>query len=253
MMLSVLIVDDEPLARERIRSLLAGMEDIRIEGECATGTEARAVLLRSTVDLMFLDIQMPEMDGPQLLESLPQDRVPMVIFTTAYDAFAVKAFELNAADYLLKPFTKKRFLASLDRVRERFLSADKDLFLSRMLTTVRSVALRQPYADRIVVKTDGTIRFLTAADIRWIESDANYLRLHTAQGALLIRETLTNFSQRLDPALFLRLHRTVIVNTAFLKELKPWFNDETVALLQDGTQLPVGRTYRKAVMKFFGM
>lgn len=250
---AVLIVDDEPLARERVRSLLEGMDDIRIAAECAGGAEAMEVLLRERIDVMFLDIQMPGIDGLQMTVSIPPDRMPLVVFTTAYDEFAVKAFELGAVDYLLKPFTKKRFQASVDRVRERLASGDKDLFVARMLSTVKSIAQRQPFPERIVVKAEGTIRFLQPSEIRWIESEANYLRIHTAQASLLVRETMSGFTHRLDPSLFLRLHRTVIVNTACLKEMKTWFNDELIAVLQDGTQLPVGRTYRKAVLQFFGM
>ncbi len=251
MTIKTMIVDDEPLARERIRSLLQGEKEVAVIAECANGKEALAVLKEHPVDLIFLDIQMPEMDGVRMLENIPPEQLPFVIFTTAFDSFAVKAFELNALDYLLKPFTKKRFLDSLSRVRQRLSSDDKDLYLSQMLDTIRSVAEKQEYSDKLIVKTDGRVRFIPASEILWIESDANYLKLHTQKEAIMIRETLTNLSKKIDPAKFLRLHRTVIVNTEHIKELKPWFNDEYVAILRNGTQLPIGRTYKKSVNEFF--
>jgi two-component system LytT family response regulator len=253
MTIHALIIDDEPLARERIRSLLSSESDVRIAAECGNGREALRYISEQKIDLLFLDIQMPELDGIALMELIPPEKVPFVIFTTAYDAFAVKAFEINAVDYLLKPFTKKRFLEALARVRTKFGSGDKDLMLSQMLNTLRSVVKKQQFPEKIVVKADGKVRFIPAAEIRWVESDANYLRIHTPSGSALVRDTMTNFSKKLDPALFLRLHRTVIVNTSQIKELQPWLSDELVALLHDGTKLPIGRTYRKSVNQFFGL
>lgn len=253
MTLQILIVDDEPLARERIRTLLESEQDIRIAAECTNGKEALRLLQAQHIDLLFLDIQMPELDGIRLLEMVPEEKIPFVIFTTAFDSFAVKAFELNAIDYLLKPFTKKRFRESLDRVRKKIGSGDQDLLLSQMLLTLRSVAEQKKFPEKIVVKADGKVRFIPTSEIRWVESDANYLRIHTSSGSPLIRETMNNFSQKLDPSIFLRLHRTVIVNTTQIKELQPWLSDELVAVLHDGTKLPIGRTYRKAVNQFFGL
>lgn len=250
-MIRTMIVDDEPLARERIRSLLGSEKDVVIAAECGNGRDALRILAELPVDLLFLDIQMPEMDGISLLEKLPQEKIPFVVFTTAYDSFAVKAFELNAVDYLLKPFTKKRFLDSLSRIRLRLSSDDKDLYLSQMLTTIRSVVEKQEFSEKIVVKSEGRVRFIPTSEILWIESDANYLKLHTQHESALIRETMANFSKKLDPAKFLRCHRTVIVNSEYIKELKPWFNDEYIAILHNGTQLPIGRTYRKSVNEFF--
>ncbi len=250
-MIRTVIVDDEPLARERIRMLLQGEKELSIVSECGNGKEAFKVLSGQSIDLIFLDIQMPEMDGISLLEKLPQEKIPFVVFTTAYDSFAVKAFELNAVDYLLKPFTKKRFLDSLSRIRQRLSSDDKDLYLSQMLTTIRSVVEKQEFSDKIVVKAEGRVRFIPTSEILWIESDANYLKLHTQRDSAMIRETMANFSKKLDPSKFLRCHRTVIVNSEHIKELKPWFNDEYVAILHNGTQLPIGRTYRKSVNEFF--
>ncbi|NUN70907.1 MAG: response regulator, partial [Bacteroidetes bacterium] len=190
MSITVLIVDDEPLARERVRMLLEEEKDVVVRAECAGAAEAKELLLRERIDMMFLDIQMPGMDGLQLVGIIPPERMPLVVFTTAYDEFAVKAFELDAADYLLKPFTKRRFQASLERVRQRLSSGDRDLFISRMLTTVNTIAQRLPYPEKIVVKSDGRICFLQPPEIRWIESEANYLRIHTVQAVHHVRETL---------------------------------------------------------------
>ncbi|MFA6456712.1 MAG: LytTR family DNA-binding domain-containing protein [Bacteroidota bacterium] len=250
MTIHTLIVDDESLARERIHTLLKSEKEFRVVGECSNGKEALRSIEEKEIDLVFLDIEMPALDGIGLLEKLPAEKLPLVIFTTAFDLFAVRAFELNAIDYLLKPFTKKRFQDSLERVKEKFRSGDMDLYMSQMLATIQSVA-KKTDSDKIVVKSEGKIRFLPASEILWIESDANYLRLHTSSESVVIRDTMTNFSARLDPSKFLRLHRTVIANTAHIVELKQWFNDEYIAILHNGTQLPVGRTYRKSVSAFF--
>ena len=250
-MTRVLVVDDEALARQRVIALLKQERDVEIAGECGNGADALEVLRSTTVDILFLDIQMPEMDGIRMLETLGPENAPVVIFTTAYDAFAVKAFELNAVDYLLKPFSRSRFHEALARARRMAASQDRDLAAIRTTETVATIRSQQLFADRLVVKSDGKIRFIPVEEIRWIESEANYVRLHTGAVASLVRDTLTNIQRSLDPSLFLRVHRTVIVNTREIKELAPWFNDELVAVLNDGTKLPVGRTYRKAVNEFF--
>lgn len=250
---SVIIVDDEPLARERIRTLLRSEEGCSAVAECANGKEALAAMRDHDADLMFLDIRMPELDGVAMLEQADPARLPLVIFTTAFDEFAVKAFELNAVDYLLKPFTKQRFRDALSKAVRKLRSEDKDLFLAQMVQTLRTVAEKKIHPDRLIVRSEGRIRFIPVTDILWIESDANYLRIHTAAGASVIRETMTNIARTLDPELFLRLHRTIIVNSGVIKELQPWNNEEMVALLNDGTRLPIGRTYKRTVLSALGM
>lgn len=251
MKIATIIVDDEPLARERIRTLLGTEKEFILKAECQNGSEALHFILNEPIDLVLLDIQMPELDGIRLVEKIPVEKMPFIVFTTAFDAFAVKAFELNAIDYLLKPFTKKRFLDTLERIKKNFQSDDRDLYLSQMLTTIQSVVDKKVYSEKIVIKSDGKIRFVPAREILWVESDANYLKVHTTSGTWMIRETMANFSMKLDPAVFLRLHRSVLANTKFINELKPWFNDDYIAILQNGTQLPIGRTYRKSVNQFF--
>ncbi|MEW5799784.1 MAG: LytTR family DNA-binding domain-containing protein [Bacteroidota bacterium] len=249
MKINTLIVDDEPLARERIRTLLKDESDFNIDSEASNGREALKRLQETKIDLLFLDIQMPELDGVSLAEKLLPPNIPLIIFTTAYDSFAVKAFDLNAMDYLLKPFTKKRFKQSLLRVKEQFSSDDKDLYSSTMLATLQSIVKKKQYPERIVVKSEGKIQFIPLRDILWAESNANYINIHTVREKVVMRETMSNLSQRLDPSVFIRAHRSVLVNVEFIKEMKPWFNDEMVIILTNGTQLPVGRTYRKNVLQ----
>jgi two-component system, LytTR family, response regulator len=251
MMMNVLIVDDEKLARERMRLLLEKHSDICIVGECKDGKEAFQKISSEKIDVVFLDIQMPEFDGIQLIEKLPIEKIPMIVFTTAYNEFAVKAFELNAVDYLLKPFTAKRFGQSLDRIREQISSEDKDLYLAQMVTIAKTIIEKKTFADHLALKTEGKIRLQTVTEIQWIESEGNYLNIHLANEKFIIRETMTNFSTKLDPAVFLRIHRTVLVNVNHIKELKLWFNDEYVVILKNGTQLPVGRTYKQSLHLFF--
>lgn len=248
MNIKTLIVDDEPLARERIRTLLKNESDVVVCGEAQNGKEAQKKLSDERCDLLFLDIQMPEMDGIRMVEKIPTNKLPLIVFTTAYDSYAVKAFELNAVDYLLKPFTKKRFQQSLDRVREHLRSENKELYSASVLNALQSIVNKKQFPERIVVKSEGRIVFVPLKEIMWVESDANYIDLHTVNSTVVIRETMSAFSQRLDPSMFLRTHRSVVVNTHFIKEMKPWFNNELVIVLNNGTQLPVGRTYRKHVL-----
>lgn len=251
MKIRTLIVDDEPLARERIHTLLNKEDEFIIIGECKNGKEALEIIVKESVDLLFLDIQMPELDGIHLIEKIPVEKMPMIVFTTAFDEFAIKAFEVNAVDYLLKPFTKNRFQETLARTKKNFISEDKDLYLSQMLNALQSVIEKKSYSDKIVIRSDGKIRFIPVVEVIWIESDANYLKIHTVKEVFTIRETMSNFSLKLDPGIFLRLHRSILANTKFILELKPWFNEEYIAILQNGTQLPIGRTYRKSVNDFF--
>ena len=253
MNIQTIIVDDERLARERIRLLLKGFPELHLVGECANGAEALRKLVAERIDLMFLDIQMPELDGIALIEKVPAPRLPVVIFTTAYDSFAVKAFELNAVDYLLKPFSKERFRLALSRAKQQLESGDRDRYFAQVMTAVHSVFEKQQYLQRVVVKAGGRVWFLPVGEVQWVESEANYLKVHAGKDTPLIRETLTNFGEKLDPAIFLRIHRSVLVNITFIKEVKPWFNDEYTVVLKDGTQLPVGRTYRKSIINLLKM
>ena len=231
----VLIVDDEPLACERIRGLLASERDIEIAGECHDGRSAAAAIRRLAPDLVFLDVQMPEMDGLAVLQSL--DRMPAVIFVTAYDQFAIKAFEVHAVDYLLKPFDRERFFKALERARR----GDLDVRLRGLIEELRG---RKEFLDRLVVRAGGRVLFLRVDELDYIEAAGNYVRLHADGEEYLYRETMARLEAALDPAKFARIHRSTIVNVDRVKELYPLFRGDYTVVLRDGRQLTLAKSYR---------
>lgn len=238
MPIETLIVDDERLARQRLRRMLETQPDIALVGECGSGREAAEFLDRQPVDLMFLDIQMPEMDGFALLESRMIMRSPMVVFVTAHDVHAVRAFEVNALDYLLKPFDEDRIEKCLQRVRAHHDMQQKgpSNFKSR--------------PNRLAVRSSGKVFFVKMEDIDWVEAADNYIVLHLAHETHILRETMNSIQGRLDPAKFIRVHRSRIVNVERIKELQPWFHGEYLIVLNDGTQLTLSRSYREKLMEF---
>lgn len=237
MPIETLIVDDERLARQRLRRMLETQPDIALVGECASGKEAADFLDRQPVDLMFLDIQMPEMDGFTLLESRISSRNPMVVFVTAYDAHAVRAFEVNALDYLLKPFDEDRIDKCLQRVRSH-----------HEVQKTSSPTRSRP--NRIAVRSSGKVFFVKMEDIDWVEAADNYIVLHLGHETHILRETMNSITGRLDPEKFIRVHRSRIVNVERIKELQPWFHGEYLIVLSDGTQITLSRTYREKLMEF---
>jgi two-component system LytT family response regulator len=240
-----LIVDDEPLARERIAGLLAEDPDVDVIGECSDGREAVEEIRRLAPDLVFLDVQMSEMDGFAVLNEIGEDRIPAVIFVTAYDQHALKAFEVHALDFLLKPFDRERFTQALSRIKDHLQFATPGVLNQRILHLLEDLKKPQPgYVDRLALKTGGRVSFLKADEIDWIEGDGNYARLHVAKQSHLIRETMNQLEARLDPARFLRIHRSTIVNTERIKEIQPLFNGAYGVLLKDGTRLTLSRGYR---------
>jgi len=243
--LRVLIVDDEPLAREGVRVLLAADPTIVIIAECASGLEAVAAIQQHAPDLVFLDVQMPEPDGFGVVAAIGAERMPAVIFVTAYDQYALRAFAVSALDYLVKPFDEERFNAALQRAKaqlEQRRAADLSAQLQCLLATLQP----QPsYLQRLVVKENGRIFFLNVDDITWIEAADNYVRVCTARGDHLIRDTLSHLEEHLNPQHFLRVRHSAIVNVRCIRELHPQGNSEYVLVLQDGTQLPSSRSYRK--------
>ena len=239
----VLIVDDEPLARKRIRSLLQGAEDIEILEECRDGEEAVRAITRERPDLVFLDVQMPGIDGFGVLARIDPWQLPVVIFVTAYDQYAIKAFEVHALDYLLKPFDRERFQMALTRARAHLLKAD---VAARQLLSMLESLKKPPVEDkRILIKSGGKAYFLSTADIDWIESAGNYVTIHTGSDRHLLRETMKGMERRLDPRVFKRIHRHVIVNANRIKELRTWFQKDYKLTLRDGTTLMVTRRYRQ--------
>jgi two-component system, LytTR family, response regulator len=247
-----LIVDDEPLARRGIRRLLSSDADIEIVGECGDGLAAIEAMKEKRPDLLLLDVQIPEKNGFEVLESLNGDRMPAVIFITAYDHYAIRAFDVHALDYVLKPFEKERFEASLGRAKEDLQQHTPEELKSRMLSLIRAVRNEQQYAERLLVKTGGRVMFLRSEEIDWIEAQGNYLRLHKGQDSYLIRQTMSEMEARLNPSRFLRIHRSSIVNIERIKELHPLFHGDYNVVLQNGIRLTLSRNYRHKVPPYLG-
>jgi len=250
--IKTLIVDDEPLARERIRTLLAKEPDIEIAGECADGDEALAAMRKHAPDLVFLDVQMPEMDGFEVLRHLGKDVPPVVIFVTAYDQHAVKAFEVHALDYLLKPFKQSRFKEAVQRARDQIVHRQTGVVSKRLLQLLEERKPAAAYLSRLAVKEKERVLFVKTTQIEWIESAGNYVLLHVGKQTHIVRETLTALETQLDPKQFLRISRSTLVNLDCVRELQPMFKGEYVVVLHDGRQLAMTRGIREveARLKF---
>jgi two-component system LytT family response regulator len=240
------IVDDEDLARERIRVLLADHADVEVAGEYANGADALRNLAHLAPDLLFLDVQMPGMDGFSLLYSLPEEQRPAVIFVTAYDEHAIRAFEADALDYLLKPFTKERFERALQRVRSRY-GAGGDLEYRRRLSQALNRMRVANRFDRLPVKTENGTSFIRIDDVDWAEAEGNYMRVHAGRVSARLRETVENFCGRLPPERFIRIHRSIVLNIDRIVRVEPWAHGEYVVVLLDGTKLKSGRAYSESV------
>ncbi|HEY3279992.1 MAG TPA: LytTR family DNA-binding domain-containing protein [Gemmatimonadales bacterium] len=249
-MIRVLIVDDEPAARAAIRTLLADEADVQVVGECADGRAALEAVRSDAPDLLFLDVQMPEMDGFALLRALDPTDLPVVVFVTAYDQYALHAFDVHALDYLLKPFDDQRFRASLARakqqVREGRLGALSQQLLALLDGTARPqrVSGDGQYLKRLVIKAGGRVTILSVKDIDWIEADGDFVKIHTGRACHPLRETMKGLESQIDPARFVRIHRSSIVNVERIKELQPYFRGEYVVILHDGTSLKLSRGYK---------
>jgi two-component system LytT family response regulator len=241
-----LIVDDEPWARARIHSLLRAEPDFTVVRECAGGADAVAAIAELDPDVVFLDVQMPEIGGFEVVEAVGADAMPVVIFATAHQEDAVRAFDAGAVDYLLKPVDEARFRRTIERVR-RDLAAPVAAS-SALREAMAQVRKGTPFAERLVVNTAGRVVFVKVADIDWLEAAGNYVTIHAGREKHMFRETLRNLGDRLDPARFVRLHRSSVVNVDRLRELLPWARGEQVAVLNDGTQLPIGRAFRERLM-----
>lgn len=240
-----LIVDDEPLARRGIRQLLASHPDFVVLGECRDGREALRSLVTLQPDLVFLDVQMPGLDGLGVIRQHGPERMPLVVFVTAHDQFAVQAFEARALDYLVKPLSQKRFDAAIARVRDHLRKVDAVTLAARLRALLAGSAAGLSSSDRsrIAVPTGNGERLLEAHEIDWIEADDYYVRIHSGGRDFRLRESLSALESRLDPARFLRIHRTAIVRLDQVRELRtdPGLEGEALLLLRDGTRLPVSR------------
>ncbi|WP_396218797.1 LytR/AlgR family response regulator transcription factor [Gemmatimonas sp.] len=281
----MLIVDDESLARQRVRRLLKAQTDVDVVGEAESGHEAVAMIRALQPDLVCLDVQMPGLDGFGVLQELDGGHVPMVLFITAYDEHAQRAFDVHAVDYVLKPVDEDRFRVAFEKARKQRANAVAAERLGELLETVRrladggaaladakeatsaagdALANAVPganaggggtgrYASRILVKQDGRMFFVKTADIDWIEADRNYVRLHVGSTAHSIRERISGIEETLDPRLFARIHRSTIVNLNRVREMQQWFSGDYVVILDDGTRLRLSRHYRDRVEKQVGV
>jgi len=256
-MIDVLIVDDEPLARTRLRRLLSGESDLRLIGECANGNEAVAAIREGEPALVFLDIDMPDMTGFEVIEAVPPARRPAVVFVTAYDEFAVRAFEIHALDYLLKPFETPRFAVALARARAHLASGRTSMSgLSALLEEMRArqralegmMRRSAPvHPERLVVRSGNDLLFLRVRDLDWIAAADNYVELHVGKTSHLLRETLTSVERRLDPGRFVRVRRDAIVNLDRVRAVRTGANGEPELEMRDGTTMRLGRAYRARV------
>jgi len=252
-LIRVLIVDDEPLAREMLREMLEADQDVEIVRERSNGREAVEAIRVHSPDLLFLDVQMPEVGGFEVLEALGTGPMPHVIFVTAYDQYAVRAFEVHALDYLLKPFDRERFDISWQRAKAQIVrdkDGGRDQRILALLEELKAGSSR--YLERLVIKSGGRIYFLETNEIDWIEAEGNYVSVHSGKKSHLLRETISSLESQLDPRKFLRIHRSSIVRIDRIKELQPWFHGEYHVILQNGTQLMLSRNYREKLQEALG-
>ncbi|HEV8367783.1 MAG TPA: LytTR family DNA-binding domain-containing protein [Pyrinomonadaceae bacterium] len=250
--IKTLIVDDEPLARRNLRLLLERDSQIEIIGECRNGKEAVKSIETSRPDLIFLDIQMPEMDGFDVLEQVGPEHVQAIVFVTAFDQYALKAFEVHALDYLLKPYDDLRFTQALQRAKSQIESREITKVSKRLLALLEERESQKElssrptsYLTRLMIKLASRVVLLRVEEIDWIEADGNYAKLHVRKKAHLLREKMHDLEAQLDPKRFVRIHRSIIVNLDRIKELHPHFNGDYIVVLEDGRQLKLSRSRRE--------
>ena len=244
MKIRTLIVDDELLARERLRQLLQAEPEIELVGECADGQEAVAAIKKQSPDLIFLDVQMPELDGFGVIESITAQPPPVIVFVTAHDKFALRAFEVHAVDYLLKPFDRERFQKALARALDRVKHRENISQADSQSAVLAELKPPSKPLERLAVKTGGRVIFVKLADIDYIEAAHNYVELHVEKQSHLLRETLNSIEARLPADKFVRISRSVIVNIERVKELQPLFYGEYTVTLHNGVRLTLSRRYR---------
>jgi two-component system LytT family response regulator len=249
--LRVLVVDDERLAREKLRRFLGAMPDVAIAGEAANGAQAIDRIRELAPDLVLLDVQMPGCDGFGVLAALPRETLPAVIFVTAHDEHAIRAFEVDAVDYLLKPFERGRLEQAVERAR-RELARDPAEMVARIERLLEATGAGRAPARRLAIKVDGRITPLPVDEIRWLEADDNYVRVHTARGAHRIRGPLAELERRMDPREFVRVHRSAIVRIDGIVEVATLFHGECEVVLRGGLRLAVGRVYRDRLLACLG-
>lgn len=239
-----LIVDDEELARDRIQALLELQPDVEIVGVCHDGLSALEAIEQQRPDLVFLDVQMPGLDGFEVVEHLDPAHAPAIVFVTAHDGHAIRAFEIHALDFLLKPFDQPRFEKALERARGKVRSAKPAATLdSHLVSLLEELREERRYPERLIVKSGGRVFFVRSEEIDWVEASGNYVKIHTKSEAHLLRESMKNMEAKLDPKTFVRIHRSAIVNIDRIKELEPWFHGEYIVIMRDGTRLTASRVF----------
>ena len=229
--------------------MLRGEADIEIVDECLSGSEAVALIERHAPELVFLDIQMPEMNGFDVLKALNPRHLPVIIFVTAYDRYAIRAFEVHALDYLLKPFDEERFHAALDRARELIESLQQGKLDRRLLSVLSDLKPEKHYSERLMLKSSGRVYFIKTEDIGWIEAAGNYVKIHVGGTSHLLRETMNKIEAKLDPDKYIRIHRSTIVNLDQVRELHPLFNNDYIVVLYDRTKLTLSRNYYERLQR----
>jgi two-component system LytT family response regulator len=250
MNIRTLIVDDEILARKLIKKLLSRHAEFQLVGECTDGRQAVDSTLKLVPDVLFLDVQMPELNGFEVLERIGSKHLPVVVFLTAYDKFALRAFQARALDYLLKPIDEDRFDATLERIKTYICGRDIGATQDRLVDLVHDLTERRQTISRLAVKASGRVVFLKVEEIDWIEASGNYLDLHVGKECYLLRGRVNELQRKLDPERFFRIHRSTIVNLDRIKEFLPLFKGEGVVLLKDGSRLAASRSCSQKLQQF---
>lgn len=242
-----LIIDDEPFARELLAEMLQSHPDIHVAGEFGSGTQALEAIRSHRPDIIFLDVQMPGLDGFELLQALGTDEVPEVIFVTAYDYYALRAFEVHALDYLLKPFDEERLGRALARARVHLRRPDRQLHSRQIVALLEQLSARAKYASRLVIKKGQRTFLQPVEEIDWLEADGKYVKVHVGEKHHSIRERMKQLEELLDPEHFLRISRSAIVNLDRIREIQPWFHGDLVVIMKTGAEVISTRGYRDAL------
>jgi len=250
-MIRTIIADDEPLVRKKLRSVLDSEADVEIVAECSDGNQCIAAVRSCKPDLLLLDVQMPEVDGFDVLLAIPPEEMPIVVFVTAHDQYAIRAFEAHALDYVLKPFDRERLLSAIDRVRGEVQKVQRHQLATRVLGMLADLKAGNRKDSRLWLRCEGRIVVLDFAEIDWIQASLNYVVLNAAGHSYRTRETIGNLFERLDPETFVRIHRSIIVNVTRIKELLPCNSGEYIVLLKNGKELSCSRGYRASLQRLF--
>lgn len=251
MNIRTLIVDDEKLARDKLHRLLGDEVDIEIIGESFCGTNTVKLINEKNPDLVFLDIQMPELNGFEILQKIEPEKMPTIIFVTAYDQYALEAFNVHALDYLLKPFDRERLQIALQKARNQIDKVHQGELDERLISLLNELKEEKEYPERLVLKTSGRIYFVKTVDIDWIEAAGNYVKIHVEKKCHLLRETMNGIEKKLPPDKFLRIQRSSIVNIDRIKELNPLFSGDYLVTLQNDTELTLSRNYHDRLQQLF--